>query len=205
MEAVSLWFCWVVVEAQAALIAAFRSVLLGLVSLILLLATPHRFSLGFRSGQLAGQSSAVIPWSWNLLLVVLLLWVGVEMAVLTLDSGLTAAENTAPKIITDRGNFTPDLKQLGFLCLSLPPDSGTFPNEMQKYFYLKKRNLDQWLNPASLLSLSSAHKFLNQLCLAIHPWSSLLLVTLFQSTFYEWFLIQHFVNKTVSAVNLYGI
>ncbi len=45
-------------EAQVALIAAFRSSeLLGLVSLIFLLTIPHRFSMGFRSGEFAGQSS----------------------------------------------------------------------------------------------------------------------------------------------------
>ncbi len=38
------------------------SALLGLVSLIFLLTIPHRFSLGFRSGEFAGQSSTVTPW-----------------------------------------------------------------------------------------------------------------------------------------------
>ncbi len=51
MESISLWHCSGVMEAQVALIAAFRSsALLGLVSLIFLLTIPHRFSLGFRSG-----------------------------------------------------------------------------------------------------------------------------------------------------------
>ncbi len=49
-------------EAQVALIAAFRSsALLGLLSLIFLLTIPHRFSMGFRSGEFAGQSSTVTP------------------------------------------------------------------------------------------------------------------------------------------------
>ncbi len=57
-------------EARVALIAGFRSsALLGLVSLIFLLTIPHRFSLGFRSGEFAGQSSTVTPWSLNQLLV----------------------------------------------------------------------------------------------------------------------------------------
>ncbi len=44
-------------EAQVALIAAFSSsALLGLVSLIFFL---NRFSMGFRSGEFAGQSSTV--------------------------------------------------------------------------------------------------------------------------------------------------
>ncbi len=49
MEAISLLHCSGVMEAQFALIAAFRSsALLGLVSLIFLLTIWHRFSMGFR-------------------------------------------------------------------------------------------------------------------------------------------------------------
>ncbi len=45
-------------EAQVSLTVAFSSsALLGLVSLIFLLTIPHRFSMGFRSGEFAGQSS----------------------------------------------------------------------------------------------------------------------------------------------------
>ena len=46
---------------------------LGLVSLIFLLTMQHRFSVGSRSGQLAGP---VIPWSVHPLVVVLPLWEG---------------------------------------------------------------------------------------------------------------------------------
>ena len=47
-----------------ALIAAFRSsALLILLSLIFHLTIPHRFSVGFRSGTFAGQSSTITPWS----------------------------------------------------------------------------------------------------------------------------------------------
>ncbi len=61
------WHCSGVMEAQVALIAAFRSsALLGLVSLIFLLTIiPHRFSMGFRSGEFAGQSSTVTPCHWT--------------------------------------------------------------------------------------------------------------------------------------------
>ncbi len=49
-------------EAQVSLTVAFRSsALLGLVSLIFLLTIPHRLSMGFRSGEFAGQSSTVTP------------------------------------------------------------------------------------------------------------------------------------------------
>ncbi len=66
MEAIILWHCSGVMEAQVALIAAFRSsLLLSLVSLIFLLTIPYRFSMGFRSGEFAGQSSTVTPWSLN--------------------------------------------------------------------------------------------------------------------------------------------
>ncbi len=36
---------------------------------------PHRFSMGFRSGKFAGQSSTVTPWSLNQLLAV---WAGAK-------------------------------------------------------------------------------------------------------------------------------
>ncbi len=67
MEVISLWHCWGGMEAQVALIAAFRSsALLGLVSLIFLLTIIlHRFSMGFRSGEFAGQSSTVTPCYWT--------------------------------------------------------------------------------------------------------------------------------------------
>ncbi len=76
MEAISLWHCSGVMEAQVALIAAFRSsALLGLVSLIFLLT---RFSMGYRSGEFAGQSTKVTPWSLNQLLVPLAVWAGAK-------------------------------------------------------------------------------------------------------------------------------
>ncbi len=75
MEVISPWHCSGVMEAQVALIAAFRSsALLGLVSLIFLLTILHRFSMGFRSGEFAGQSSTVTPWPLNQLLVPLAVW-----------------------------------------------------------------------------------------------------------------------------------
>ncbi len=61
-------------EAQVSLTVAFgSSALLGLVSLI-----SHRFSMGFRSGEFAGQSSTVTPWSLNQLLVPLAVWAGAK-------------------------------------------------------------------------------------------------------------------------------
>ncbi len=64
-------------EDQVTLIAAFRSsALLGLVSLIFLLTIPHWFSIGFRPGEFAGQSSTVTSWSLNQLLVPLAVCAG---------------------------------------------------------------------------------------------------------------------------------
>jgi len=64
MEAISLWHCRGIIEAQVALIGAFSlSVLFGQMLLIFLLTIPYIFSMGFRSGELAWQSSTVISWS----------------------------------------------------------------------------------------------------------------------------------------------
>ncbi len=66
-------------EAQVALIAAFgSSALLGLVSLIFLLTIPYIFSMAFRSGEFACQSSTVTPWSLNQLLVPLAVSAGAK-------------------------------------------------------------------------------------------------------------------------------
>ncbi len=50
----------------------------GLLILIYLLTIPHRFSMGFRSGEFAGQSSTPTPWSFNQLLVILAVWAGAK-------------------------------------------------------------------------------------------------------------------------------
>ncbi len=66
-------------EAQVAFIAAFMSsALLGLMSLILFLTIPHRFSMRFRSGEFAGWSSTVTSWSLNQRLVPLAVWAGAK-------------------------------------------------------------------------------------------------------------------------------
>ncbi len=79
MEVISLWHCWGGMEAQVSLIAAFSSsAFFGLLFLIFLLTIPHRFSMGFRSGEFAGQSGTVTPWSFNQLLVLLAVWAGAK-------------------------------------------------------------------------------------------------------------------------------
>ncbi len=64
-------------EAQVSLAVAFSSsAFFGLLFQIVLLTIPHRFSMGFRSGEFAGQSSTPTPWSFNQLLVLLAVWAG---------------------------------------------------------------------------------------------------------------------------------
>ncbi len=67
MELISLWHCSGVMRAQVALIVAFSSSsLLGLAYRIFLFTIPHRFFMGLRSGEFAGQLRTGIPWKWNL-------------------------------------------------------------------------------------------------------------------------------------------
>ncbi len=68
-----------VVWKQVSLIAAFSSSeFFGLFFLIFLVTIPHRFSMGFRSGEFAGQSSTPTPCSFNQLLVLLAVWAGAK-------------------------------------------------------------------------------------------------------------------------------
>ncbi len=56
-------------EAQVSLTVAFSSsAFFGLLFLIFLLTIPHILSMGFRSGEFAGQSRTPTPWSLNQLL-----------------------------------------------------------------------------------------------------------------------------------------
>ncbi len=62
-------------EAQVSLTVAFSSsAFFGLLFIIFLLAILHRFSIRFRSGEFAGQSSTPTPWLFNQLLVLLAVW-----------------------------------------------------------------------------------------------------------------------------------
>ncbi len=78
MEVISLWHCWGGMEAQVSLTVAFSSsAFFGFLFLIFLLIIPHRLSMGFRSGEFAGQSSTPTPWSFNQVLVRSAVWAGV--------------------------------------------------------------------------------------------------------------------------------
>ncbi len=64
-------------EAQVSLTAAISSsAFFGFLFLIFLLTIPYRLSIGFRSGEFAGQSSTPTPWSFTQLLVLLTVWAG---------------------------------------------------------------------------------------------------------------------------------
>ncbi len=79
MESISLWHCSGVMRAQAALIVAFSSsALLGLAYRIFRFTIPHRFSMGLRSGEFAGQLRTGMPWSLNQVLVALALCAGAK-------------------------------------------------------------------------------------------------------------------------------
>ncbi len=66
-------------EAQVSLTVAFRSfAFFGLLFLIFLLTILYRFSMGFRSGEFAGQSSTPTPWSFNQLLMLLAVLAGAK-------------------------------------------------------------------------------------------------------------------------------
>ncbi len=77
MEVISLWHCWGGIKPQVSWTVAFSSsAFFGLLFLIFLLTIPRIFSMDFRSGEFAGQSSTPTPWSFNQLLVLLAVWVG---------------------------------------------------------------------------------------------------------------------------------
>ncbi len=74
MEVISLWHCWGGMEAWVALIAGLQVICIvgsGVSS-------SSWQSMGFRSGEFAGQSSTVTPWSLNQLLVPLAVWAGAK-------------------------------------------------------------------------------------------------------------------------------
>ncbi len=77
--------------------------LIGLLFLIFLLTIYHKFSMGFRSGEFAGQSSTPTPWSFNQLLVLLAVWAGAKscwkMKSISLKSWPAEGAWSAPKFL----------------------------------------------------------------------------------------------------------
>jgi len=79
-------------------------------------------------------------------------------------SGPTPADDMAPQIITDCGNFTLDFKQLGFCAstLFLQTLGPWFTNELKNILSSEKRTLDHWLSPGkTLLTLSLVQEWLD--------------------------------------------
>ncbi len=99
MEVISLWHCWGGMEAQVSLTVVFSSSAFFWSFLIFLLTIPHRFSMRFRSGEFAGQSSTTTPWSFNQLLVLLAVWAGAKSCWKIKSASLKSwtAEGSAPK------------------------------------------------------------------------------------------------------------
>ncbi len=68
MEVIGLWQCWGGMEAQVSLTVAFSSSAFFCLLFLIFLSTI------LRSGEFAGQSSTVTPWSFNQLLMLLAVW-----------------------------------------------------------------------------------------------------------------------------------
>ncbi len=194
MEVISLWHCWGGMEVQVSLTVAFSSsAFVGLLFLIFLLTIPHRFSMEFRSGEFAGQSSTPTPWSFNQLLAVwagaescwkmksaslkswstvgsmkcskISWWTGAMTLVFKKHNGPTPADDITPQIITDCGNLTLDFKQLGLWASSpfLQTLGPWFPNEIQNFLSSKKRTLDHWATVQFFFSIAQVRRLWRQL------------------------------------------
>ncbi len=136
---------------------------------------PHRFSMGFRSGEFAGQSSTPTPWSsfgafgsvgrCQILLeneiskrkhevLQKFLVTGAVTLVFKKTHGPTPADDIAPQIITDCGNLTLDFMQLGLW--ASPPVLQTlgpwFPMKYKTCSHLKED-----FGPLGKQSSSSSH------------------------------------------------
>ncbi len=182
MEVISLWHYWGGMEAQVSLTVAFSSsAFFGPLFLIFLLTIHHRVSMGFRSGEFAGQSSTPTPWSFNQLLVLLAVWAGKWKAGQQKEAqsapkflgkrvqwrwfskkpnGPTPADDIAPQIITDCGNLTLDLTWAMSIS-TLPPDSRTLVSKWNtKLALIWKEDFGPLGNSPVLLLLSPGETLL---------------------------------------------
>ncbi len=172
MEVISLWHCSGVMEAQVALIAAFRSsALLGLVSLIFLLTIPHRFWFtmviepAFGSFGSVGRCQVLLE---NKISISLKLVSRRKHEVLQnflvdgcVDCGLqktqwtNTTDDMTAQIITDCGLHT-GLQAICILFLStLPPDSGTLISKWNaKCTFIWKEDFGPLSNSPVLFLLS---------------------------------------------------
>ncbi len=191
MEVTSLWHCWCGMEAQVALIAAFSSsALLGLVSLLFLLTIPHRFSMGFRSGEFAGQSSTVTPWSLNQLLVPLAVWAGTKSC-WKWNQHLQQQMTWQPKssLTVETSHWTSSSLDSVPLQSSSRPDSGTLISKWNaKFTFIWKEDFGP-LSNSPVLFLHSPGKMLLTLSL-VQKW----LGSSFPEDFWAWWLLMHWLQ-----------
>ncbi len=166
--------CWGGMEAQVSLTVAFSSsAFFGLLFLIFLLTKPHRFSLGFRSGEFAGQSSTPTPWSFNQLLVLLAVWADAKscwkMKSASLKKLVSRRKHEVLQYLlvnrcsdfgfhetqwtnTNRWHCTPNHHRLWEIntglqatwAIVLQTLGPWFPNEIQNLLSSEKRALDHW-------------------------------------------------------------
>ncbi len=79
IEVISLWHCWGGMKPR--FLWQWPSAHLHFLASCFSFSSwqlPHRFSMGFRSGEFAGQSSTPTPWPFNQLLVLLAVWAGAK-------------------------------------------------------------------------------------------------------------------------------
>ncbi len=156
MEVISLWHCWGGMEAQVSLTVAFSSsAFFGLLFLIFLLTIPHRFSMGFRSGEFAGQSSTPTPWSFNQLLVLLAVWAGAKSCWKMKSASLKAGQQKeawgAPKFLGKRVQWRWFSKNT----MDQHQQMTLHPKSSQRNLTLDFMQLGLWASPPFLQTLES--------------------------------------------------
>ncbi len=193
-------------------------------SLIFLLTIPHRFSLGFRSGEFAGQSITVKPWSLNIPLAV---WAGAKFLLENeiyisiklvsrrkhevlwnflvdgcVDCGLQKTQWTN----TSRWHGSPNhhwlwklhtgLQATWILCLStLPPDSGTLISKLNaKFTFIRKVDFGPLSNSPVLFLLSPGKMLLTMFL--FQKW----LGSPFPEDVWAWWLLMHWLQASVHSL-----
>ncbi len=169
----------------------------GLLFLIFLLAIPHRFSKGFRSGEFAGQSSTPTPWSFNQFLVLLAVWAGAKScwknkSASFLKAGQQKEAWSAPKCLgkrvqwrwflktqwtnTSRWHCTPNHHRLWKLNTGLQAtwamSFSTLPSDSRTFFFGTQRRRSHFFTHRPPLIfpacfLVSSHLLRDSLCTAL--------------------------------------
>ncbi len=179
------------------------SVLLDRLFLIFLLKISHRFSMGFRSGMLSGQSSTVISWSANHLEGVLAVWAGAKFLLekeisisiklvsrwnLIQHNGPTPADVTGPQIITDFRNFSLDFKQHGFCASPLFLQTPDLDFQTKCNTFIWKEDFGPLSNSPVILLLSPGKMLLTMFL--FQKW----LGSPFPEDVWAWWLLMHWLQ-----------